>query len=209
MGAYTCEDKSFEKELNTWVTFYRAFKDDSEHNADLALYHNFISGQLEQSTESLRSANFQWVQDLKRAGLSEQEIISGVPEAKEYCEEAFHMTHDIDKKVIQFCDLIPGPVGQELDAHFKNKNWELQSWDTGSSSGYQVFFGEGVQVDNLFEYGFPYLYEKDELLTFAQDFYEKHLSGSKIPLLDQIQSAAARTVDTKSSSAEKFKEPEL
>lgn len=41
--------------------------------------------------------------------------------------------------------------------------------------GYQVFFGTGVQVDNLYEYGFPYLCDKDELLAFAKKFYIKKI----------------------------------
>ena len=58
---------------------------------------------------------------------------------------------------ISFEELLPSTVGAALDAHFSEQGWELQLWHVGESSGYQVFFGTGVQVDNLYEYGFPYL----------------------------------------------------
>lgn len=82
---YICEDKALEKELNVWITFYMSFKDYNKENADLALHNNLVSGELEESVESLRNANFRWVKDLKTHGFSEQEIISYMPCAKEYC----------------------------------------------------------------------------------------------------------------------------
>lgn len=74
-----------------------------------------------------------------------------------------------------FSELIPGSIGESLDAHFAKRGWKLLTRQTGSdgASGYQVFFGEGVQVDNLYEYGFPYLYDKEELLSFARDFFAR------------------------------------
>ena len=41
--------------------------------------------------------------------------------------------------------------------------------------GYQVYFGKGVQVDNLFEYGFPHLYDAEMVISFAEDFYKRHI----------------------------------
>jgi hypothetical protein len=82
---YVCEDKALEKELNVWVTFYMTFKDYSKENADLALHTNFSLEKLEESVESLRKANFQWVEDLKALGFSEKEIIDYMPCAEEYC----------------------------------------------------------------------------------------------------------------------------
>lgn len=81
---YICEDKALEKELNVWITFYVSFKDYNTENADLALYNNFVSGKLDESVESLREANFQWVKDLMSHGFSKNEIISYTPCAKEY-----------------------------------------------------------------------------------------------------------------------------
>jgi hypothetical protein len=86
INLYVCKNKALEKELNIWVTFYMLFKDYSKENADLALHNNFIYGSLKESTESLREANFQWVEDLVKIGFSKQEIISYMPCAKEYCE---------------------------------------------------------------------------------------------------------------------------
>lgn len=79
------------------------------------------------------------------------------------------------KRPITFSELVGGKMGDDLDAHFKNKAWELQEWTNDSSTGYQVFFGTGVQVDNLYEYGFPYLYDKEELVSFARDFYNRQV----------------------------------
>lgn len=82
---YACENKTLEKELNIWITFYMSFKDYNSENADLALYNNFISGKMDESVESLRKANFQWVEDLTSHGFSKDDIISYMPCAKEYC----------------------------------------------------------------------------------------------------------------------------
>jgi len=71
-----------------------------------------------------------------------------------------------------FYDILPLPVGAALDKHFEQKGWELQFL----GGGYQIFFGVGVQVDNLYEYGFPHLYSKEDLVTFAMEYYHKHLS---------------------------------
>lgn len=75
----------------------------------------------------------------------------------------------------KFASLIPGPIGESLDRHFAEQGWVLERRAVGDDTGYQVFFGEGVQVDNLHEYGFPYLYDKPMLLIFAKVFYERHI----------------------------------
>jgi len=79
-----------------------------------------------------------------------------------------------DISPISFQDVFPGPVGEAIDGYFKERGWELQIWYTDTDSGYQVYFGAGVQVDNLYEYGFPYLLQQDELLAFALGFYTTH-----------------------------------
>jgi len=90
-------------------------------------------------------------------------------------------------KAVKFSDLLPDPAGAALDAHFDRNGWELQLWDNGESSGYQVFFGKGVQVDQHMEYGFPYLYGADELLAFALEFYQKRLAGHAVKERDGNQ----------------------
>lgn len=35
-----------------------------------------------------------------------------------------------------------------------------------------------MQVDNHYEYGFPYLYEEAELLSFAHSFYIRQMANS-------------------------------
>jgi len=75
-----------------------------------------------------------------------------------------------------FSELIPGSIGESLDAYFAKRGWKLLTRPLGAdgAAGYQVFFGEGVQVDNRYEYGFPYLYDKEELLSFARGFYARN-----------------------------------
>lgn len=96
---------------------------------------------------------------------------------------------NIKKEVITFASLLPEPVGSKIDLHFKKNGWELQAWDTGSAKGYQIFFGSGVQVDNNYEYGFPYLYDKEELLAFAQGFYGSRVCQNNVSLDEQIKSS--------------------
>lgn len=82
----------------------------------------------------------------------------------------------LQKIECKFEHLMPGFIGHELDVHFAKNGWKLERWEAPNSSGYQVFFGENVQVDNNFEYGFPYLFDKEEVIAFAEDFYERNLS---------------------------------
>lgn len=75
-------------------------------------------------------------------------------------------------KAINFTDIVGPRVGNFLDEYFSEKGWELQyvqGYD--GAEGYQVFFGKGVQVDNNYEYGFPFLYDLDEVKNFAESFY--------------------------------------
>lgn len=69
--------------------------------------------------------------------------------------------------IASFSSLLHNHVGVALDKHFEKNGWILQR----SEGGYQVFFGKGVQVDNHYEYGFPYLYDQNELIAFANEFY--------------------------------------
>ena len=80
-------------------------------------------------------------------------------------------------KTVKFSQLLPDPIGSALDTHFQRNGWELQLWSNDEYSGYQVFFGKGVQVDQHMEYGFPHLYETEDLLAFSQAFYDSRLSG--------------------------------
>ena len=94
---------------------------------------------------------------------------------------------EIKKEPVLFSSMLPEPMGSALDNHFVKNGWELQAWDSGEAQGYQVFFGKGVQVDNNFEYGFPYLYDKDELLAFAKGFYESRVCENDAFHEDEIQ----------------------
>lgn len=83
------------------------------------------------------------------------------------------MENTFKKRVITFSELLGDANGNNLDSYFKNNAWELQEWTNDSTTGYQVFFGPGVQVDNLYEYGFPYLYDKEDIRSFAISFFDK------------------------------------
>lgn len=74
-----------------------------------------------------------------------------------------------------FSKLIPSPFGKLLDKHFAKNNWALVRRTVHGDIGYQVYFGKGVQVDNLFEYGFPNLYDEEMVISFAEDFYKRHI----------------------------------
>jgi len=65
---YKCEDKAYEKELNIWATFYMEFNDDNMMHCDCALHNSFVSGNLKETVESVREANFKWLQEIKRRG---------------------------------------------------------------------------------------------------------------------------------------------
>lgn len=81
--------------------------------------------------------------------------------------------------VVKFSDFMVPAIGRFMDDYFEKEGWELQyvKGDCGCT-GYQVFFGSGVQVDNNYEYGFPYLYDCDEVVAFAEYFYI-HRSADK------------------------------
>lgn len=82
------------------------------------------------------------------------------------------------KESVLFASLLPESIGTEIDLYFKKNGWTLLACEIDEAKGYQVFFGAGVQVDNLYEYGFPYLYDNNELMAFAKDFYIKKIIQS-------------------------------
>ena len=73
---------------------------------------------------------------------------------------------DFTKTAVRFTDIAQADPGRAamLDKHFELNSWQLQRWENGESSGYNIYFGEGVQVDNHYEYLSPYLLEEGELL---------------------------------------------
>ena len=85
----------------------------------------------------------------------------------------------MEKEVVLFSSLLPPPMGTQLDGLFLKRGWQLQRWvSEGGTSGYQIYFGPGVQVDTHYEYGFPYLYDEAELLSFAFGFYIRQIANS-------------------------------
>lgn len=84
-------------------------------------------------------------------------------------------------KVVKFADFMNLAIGTFMDEHFKKEGWELQLVKAygGNGSGYQVFFGPGVQVDNHYEYGFSYLYELEDVIAFAENFYDSRALKNK------------------------------
>lgn len=85
----------------------------------------------------------------------------------------------MEKGVVLFSSLLPPPMGTQLDELFQKRGWQLQRWvSEGGAPGYQIYFGPGMQVDNHYEYGFPYLYAEAELLSFAHSFYIRQMANS-------------------------------
>lgn len=58
-----------------------------------------------------------------------------------------------------------------LDELFKKEKWKLvKAYDDYSKEiGYQLYFGEGIQVDNNYEYGFPYLLNREEYWVLGRN----------------------------------------
>lgn len=65
---------------------------------------------------------------------------------------------------IKFTDIVRNEHTEMLDQYYAVNGWQLERWENATTSGYHIFFGRGVQVDGHFEYQFPYLLDKDELL---------------------------------------------
>lgn len=81
---------------------------------------------------------------------------------------------------ISFRELVPEEIAKVLDNYFDRNGWVLQRWVTNAEEGYQIYFGKDVQVDNYYEYGFPYLYDREEAREFAFHFYEKRIVQNRI-----------------------------
>lgn len=90
---------------------------------------------------------------------------------------------DFDIRPVKFVDLVQSEKAERLDAYLQINGWQLQRWDRKTAlpipdikdkfgkqviceeqPGYQIFFGKGIQVDNHYEYQFPFLLDECELL---------------------------------------------
>lgn len=78
---------------------------------------------------------------------------------------------------VKFADIIAGEVGIFMDTYFEQEGWELQLvYGANGATGYQTFFGEEVSVDNHYQYGFSYLYDLEDVIAFANDFYAQKVN---------------------------------
>lgn len=79
----------------------------------------------------------------------------------------------------------------EIDNLFKKENWQLLKTE---GDFYQLYFGENVQVDNMYEYGFPHLLNKQETKQEIERFINYKLEqvdvnkyiGRKLNALEEI-----------------------
>lgn len=53
---------------------------------------------------------------------------------------------------------------------FEENHWELLKNNENNESFYQLFFGKGVQVDNMYEYGFAHLLNKEDTIKELDRF---------------------------------------
>lgn len=53
---------------------------------------------------------------------------------------------------------------------FEENHWELLKKNENNESFYQIFFGEGIQVDNMYEYGFAHLLNKADTIKELDRF---------------------------------------
>lgn len=75
-------------------------------------------------------------------------------------------------RVVKYAEILPGEKGEFLDALFEKEGWQLQLvYGTDGGTGYQLFLGKGVQVDNYWEYAFPHLFELEHVIDHAENFY--------------------------------------
>jgi len=77
------------------------------------------------------------------------------------------MTSDYQIRAIKFADIIANKTSKKLDCFFEMNGWQLQEWSRDGFLGYNIFYGKGIQVNNRFEYEFPYLFSKEELINCA------------------------------------------
>ena len=83
-------------------------------------------------------------------------------------------------RVCSFSEVVLGNMARALDEHFDKNGWVLLKTTDDDKDGFQVYFGEGVQVDNSFEFGFPYLYDREEVTGFAEHFYDTRLKNNSL-----------------------------
>lgn len=78
-------------------------------------------------------------------------------------------------KKVTFTELLNDTrIGPAVDQYFKRRGWDLRivrRISKDSQEGYQVYFGKGVQVDNHYEYGFSCLFEEEDVIAFAGNFF--------------------------------------
>ena len=76
-----------------------------------------------------------------------------------------------------------------LDAYLAINGWQLQAWldENHHLVGYQLYYGEGVQVDNQYEYGFPHLLDLEDLIVT--------LSNWKIDKVEKYQGTICHKKD--------------
>lgn len=79
--------------------------------------------------------------------------------------------HGRDIFKTSFVSIFRNHMARVVDAIFGREGWQLQAWGCGCFTSYQVYFGEGVGVDNHYEYGFSYLYDTEELCGWMESFY--------------------------------------
>ena len=76
-------------------------------------------------------------------------------------------------RVVKFSEFMDEVVGNFMDEYYAKEGWELQLIrGRDGDIGYQTFFGKGVCVDNYEEYGFRYLYDLEDVIGFAENFYK-------------------------------------
>lgn len=81
------ENIRYMHEQEMWEKFYLSFNDDNYEHCVNAFISNGLNGESVTSFD-LRKENIDWVREIRTHGTSDAEILSIMPEAAEYLNEA-------------------------------------------------------------------------------------------------------------------------
>lgn len=86
---------------------------------------------------------------------------------------------------------------EKLDKFFKENNWNLikRIDENDKKEYYQLYFGKDVQVDNMYEYGFSYSFDKERTQKELNRFIEYRLEEYRYYVYDFLIGQEILTID--------------
>ena len=92
------------------------------------------------------------------------------------------MDYDIVDLLVEFKDL---KNIDKIDKFFEKSGWKLLR--TKDDDYYQLYFGKNVKVDNMREYGFPYLLDKENTKVALESFINYRLELENAATKENIE----------------------